>query len=190
MRRHSTSGTCLRTLAPQSSRLDRSGYLLYSPYRIGENLLSIHTILYSDRLLEPYISERPLPVRASVNPTIDRSIEGLNTMTTVESKALPHPYYPLNAQIHGYAPNEASLLSILSTASVGAAALLGIIFTLTSRLRPTLKNADRLAILWFALCKSDSLVTYCFNSETTILDANCSVNPQRVRFTASSRVIL
>ncbi|PYH69666.1 EXPERA domain-containing protein [Aspergillus vadensis CBS 113365] len=72
-------------------------------------------------------------------------------MTTMDSKALPHPYYPLNAQIHGYAPNEASLLSILSTASVGAAALLGIIFTLTSRLRPTLKNADRLAILWFAL---------------------------------------
>ncbi|GKZ41233.1 hypothetical protein AbraIFM66951_008631 [Aspergillus brasiliensis] len=72
-------------------------------------------------------------------------------MATMDSKAPLHPYYPLNAQIDGYAPNEASLLSILSTASVGAAALLGIILTLTSRLRPTLTKADRLAILWFAL---------------------------------------
>ncbi|GKZ30685.1 hypothetical protein AbraIFM66950_009934 [Aspergillus brasiliensis] len=72
-------------------------------------------------------------------------------MATMDSKAPLHPYYPLNAQIDGYAPNEASLLSILSTASVGAAALLGIILTLTGKLRPTLTKADRLAILWFAL---------------------------------------
>lgn len=111
-------------------------------------------------------------------------------MTIMDSKAPLHPYYPLNAQIYDYAPNEASLFSILTTASVGAAALLGIIFTLSGRLRPALTKADRLAILWFALCKLDSIVTYSCDSETTILDANCGVNSKRVRFTASSRVIL
>ncbi|PYI01776.1 EBP domain protein [Aspergillus sclerotiicarbonarius CBS 121057] len=69
----------------------------------------------------------------------------------MDSKIFLHPYYPLDAQIDGYVPNEASLLSILTTASVGATALLGATFTLVSVIRPSLRKADRLAILWFVL---------------------------------------
>ncbi|THC93982.1 hypothetical protein EYZ11_006529 [Aspergillus tanneri] len=50
--------------------------------------------------------------------------------------ALLHPYYPLDAPIHGYVANNTSLLSLLTTASVGAAALLGTTLGLVSFLRP------------------------------------------------------
>ncbi|OOF95456.1 hypothetical protein ASPCADRAFT_130935 [Aspergillus carbonarius ITEM 5010] len=69
----------------------------------------------------------------------------------MDSTTSLHPYYPLDAQIDGYVPNEASLLSILTTAGVGATALLGATFTLVTVIRPSLRNADRLAILWFVL---------------------------------------
>ncbi|RAL05233.1 EXPERA domain-containing protein [Aspergillus ibericus CBS 121593] len=72
----------------------------------------------------------------------------------MDSKIPLHPYYPLDAQIDGYVPNEASLLSILTTASVGATALLGATLTLISVIRPSLRKADRLAILWFVLSGS------------------------------------
>ncbi|KAE8380632.1 Emopamil-binding protein [Aspergillus bertholletiae] len=62
-----------------------------------------------------------------------------------------HPYYPTDASITGYTPNEFSLLMLLSTASLGTTTLLGAIFVLTSVLRPKLSKADRIAILWFFL---------------------------------------
>ncbi|KAE8362281.1 Emopamil-binding protein [Aspergillus caelatus] len=62
-----------------------------------------------------------------------------------------HPYYPTDASITGYAPNEFSLLKLLSTASIGTTTLLGAIFVLISTLRPRLSKADRIAILWFFL---------------------------------------
>lgn len=64
----------------------------------------------------------------------------------------PHPYYPIDARINDYVPNEASVLGLLSTASVGATALLGTTLLLSIWVRPNLRKADRVAILWFALC--------------------------------------
>ena len=69
------------------------------------------------------------------------------------SAAIPHPYYPIEAHIAGYSPNEASVLTLLTIASVASADLLGITLTLVSIARPTLRSADSLAILWFVLCK-------------------------------------
>ncbi|KAL4895669.1 EBP domain protein [Aspergillus ambiguus] len=63
----------------------------------------------------------------------------------------PHPYYPLDAQIRGYAPNEATVLQLLTTASVGATCLLGGTLALVSLARPSMIKADRTAILWFVL---------------------------------------
>ena len=67
--------------------------------------------------------------------------------------AIAHPYYPIEASIAGYSPNEASVLMLLTIASGAAAALLGITLTLVSLAQPTLRSADRFAILWFVLCK-------------------------------------
>ncbi|KAL4787515.1 Emopamil-binding protein [Aspergillus varians] len=62
-----------------------------------------------------------------------------------------HPYYPLDARINDYTPNETSVLGLLSTASVSATALLGAALILSIWLRPRLRKADRIAILWFVL---------------------------------------
>lgn len=66
---------------------------------------------------------------------------------------IPHPYYPLDAQITGYVANEATILKLLGVASIVAIALLGTTFTLVTMARPSLNKADRLAILWFVLCQ-------------------------------------
>ncbi|BCS26251.1 EXPERA domain-containing protein [Aspergillus puulaauensis] len=65
--------------------------------------------------------------------------------------ARSHPYYPVDARINDYAPNETSVLGLLSTASVGATALLGATLLLSIWARPNLRKADRIAILWFVL---------------------------------------
>lgn len=65
-----------------------------------------------------------------------------------------HPYYPLGAAIVGYSPNQTSLLELLAKAGGGCAALLGLTWAVVSYLRPSLRLADRIAILWFVLCMS------------------------------------
>ncbi|KAL4871296.1 hypothetical protein BDV12DRAFT_33638 [Aspergillus spectabilis] len=62
-----------------------------------------------------------------------------------------HPYYPLDAQINDYAPNKTSVLGLMLTASLGAAAILGATFILSIWARPNSRKADRIAILWFVL---------------------------------------
>ncbi|KAL4917792.1 Emopamil-binding protein [Aspergillus aurantiobrunneus] len=62
-----------------------------------------------------------------------------------------HPYYPLDARINDYAPNETSVLGLLSTTSVAATGLLGATLMLSIWVRPNLRKADRIAILWFVL---------------------------------------
>ncbi|PYH95452.1 Emopamil-binding protein [Aspergillus ellipticus CBS 707.79] len=69
----------------------------------------------------------------------------------MDSQAPLHPYYPVDAPIHGYAPNEASLFTILTTASLSATVLLGVTFALVHVIRPSLRKVDQLAILWFVL---------------------------------------
>lgn len=63
----------------------------------------------------------------------------------------PHPYYPVEAQLVGYLANEWSVISLVSTFIGGWAALLGATLALLSFLRPNLKNADKIAVLWFIL---------------------------------------
>lgn len=63
-----------------------------------------------------------------------------------------HPYYPLGADVVGYSPNQSSVLEILISAGGGCAALLALTFAVASYVQPTLRLADRIAILWFVLC--------------------------------------
>ncbi|PYH45811.1 EXPERA domain-containing protein [Aspergillus saccharolyticus JOP 1030-1] len=60
-----------------------------------------------------------------------------------------HPFYPIDALIKDYAPNEAPLLTILTTASLGMTGLLGATWMLTGFKRPQIPTKDRIAILWF-----------------------------------------
>lgn len=69
-----------------------------------------------------------------------------------------HSYYPVDAYIAGYSPNEASVPTLLTVASVASAALLSATLALVSYARPGLLKADRLAILWFVLCTLTSFL--------------------------------
>ncbi|KAL4747708.1 hypothetical protein BDW72DRAFT_8669 [Aspergillus terricola var. indicus] len=64
---------------------------------------------------------------------------------------LSHPYYPIDARIIDYTPNETSVLGLISTAGVSCAVLLGTILLLSIWARPNLEKADRIAVLWFVL---------------------------------------
>lgn len=68
------------------------------------------------------------------------------------SAAGSHPYYPVDAYIARYAPNEASVLEVLIVASVASMVLLGSTLGIVSYTKPNLRVDDRLAILWFVLC--------------------------------------
>lgn len=63
-----------------------------------------------------------------------------------------HPYYPVDAQIPWYSPNESSLLTILVAAGATSAALLGTTLAGIRISRPGLSKADQIAVLWFVLC--------------------------------------
>lgn len=71
----------------------------------------------------------------------------------MSSQASSHPYYPLDAHIKDYAPNENSIQRLLTTSSIASSVILGGTLAWVSFLRPSLSKADRFAILWFALCK-------------------------------------
>jgi cholestenol delta-isomerase len=65
-----------------------------------------------------------------------------------------HPYYPLNANVVGYEPNQTPVLELLVSAGGACTVLLSATFALASYVKPTLRMADRIAILWFVLCKT------------------------------------
>ena len=68
-----------------------------------------------------------------------------------------HPYYPPGADIVGYSPNHSSVLELLVSGGGGCALLLGFTLIIASYVRPTLRMADRIAILWFVLCTTWSV---------------------------------
>lgn len=71
--------------------------------------------------------------------------------------AFPHPYFPLDASIPNYTPNESSLLYILAIFGVLATGVVGSAYLLSSRASSQpLRSIDRLAVCWFALCAPSS----------------------------------
>ncbi|CAG7926318.1 unnamed protein product [Penicillium olsonii] len=65
-----------------------------------------------------------------------------------------HPYYPLDANVVGYQPNQTPVLELILSAGGACTVLLGVTFALASYVRPKLQLADRIAILWFVLSGS------------------------------------
>jgi hypothetical protein len=62
-----------------------------------------------------------------------------------------HPYYPAEAQIVGYLANEWSVPTLLALFAILWALILGISLWVVSQIRPNLRKADKIAILWFIL---------------------------------------
>lgn len=77
------------------------------------------------------------------------------TIATLEATmSPPHPYYPPGADIMGYSPNKSSVVEILISAGGGCTALLALTFAMVSYVQPSLRLADRIAVLWFVLCRT------------------------------------
>lgn len=82
-----------------------------------------------------------------------------------------HPYYPVDAQIPGYSPNGASLLTLLACAAAASAALLGVTWAGISLTRANnLRKADRVAILWFVLCMKELTSLHPSSRYTILID--------------------
>lgn len=63
-----------------------------------------------------------------------------------------HPYYPIGVTIKDYEASERSLLHIIGCFSLALGSVLGTVLAVAVFLRPSMSRADRLGILWFALC--------------------------------------
>jgi cholestenol delta-isomerase len=63
-----------------------------------------------------------------------------------------HPYYPIGVSIKDYQASERSLLHIVGLFSLALGSVLGAVLAMAVYVRPSMSRADRLGILWFALC--------------------------------------
>lgn len=64
-----------------------------------------------------------------------------------------HPYYPLDAVISDYLPNEWSVPALLVTFATACTAIFSITYALLKILQPQIAPSERLTIMWFVLCR-------------------------------------
>jgi cholestenol delta-isomerase len=64
-----------------------------------------------------------------------------------------HPYYPRDALIPGYAPNETPLPVVLGLFGSIVFSFTAGSVVLAKRYNPGLRRADQLIVAWFALCE-------------------------------------
>lgn len=62
-----------------------------------------------------------------------------------------HPYYPLNAKIPYYEPNELSVPALLSVFFGAASVLFSTTYFVSKAIQPKLSNKELFTTMWFAL---------------------------------------
>lgn len=65
-----------------------------------------------------------------------------------------HPFYPLGVEIVNYLANEKDVVQLLVSFAIGCTVILGATWLGASAISPQLKRTDKLAVLWFTLCKT------------------------------------
>ncbi|PLB44501.1 3-beta-hydroxysteroid-Delta(8),Delta(7)-isomerase [Aspergillus steynii IBT 23096] len=66
--------------------------------------------------------------------------------------AHPHSYYPVDAAIPNYVPNEWTTLSLVSTFAVACVVVLSVAKTLATNANPRISISELSTVLWFTLC--------------------------------------
>ena len=66
---------------------------------------------------------------------------------------LPHPFYPLEANIVGYIVNDVSVPILLGSFAVGCVAILATTNTVARTFNPKLTLGQITTISWFVLCE-------------------------------------
>ena len=64
---------------------------------------------------------------------------------------MPHPFYPIEANIVGYLANQWSVPTLLSAFASGLVFTLGTTLVLVQRHKPNLPSMEKATILWFVL---------------------------------------
>lgn len=67
---------------------------------------------------------------------------------------LPHPYYPVEAEIVGYLANTYTVPFLLATFAGICAVLFLVTGIVAKKINPRLSNVDVLTVMWFVLSKS------------------------------------
>ena len=66
---------------------------------------------------------------------------------------LPHPFYPIEANIVGYLANDVSVPILLGAFAVGCVAILATSNTVAKTWNPKLTLGEITTISWFVLCE-------------------------------------
>lgn len=94
----------------------------------------------------------------SLTIPVDSSFFAMDTLSSINATKIPHPFYPIEAEIVGYLANEWSVPTLLGVFAAGWAIILGITSLLVKRHNPSLPSREKAAILWFVLCKFHQFV--------------------------------
>jgi cholestenol Delta-isomerase len=68
---------------------------------------------------------------------------------------LKHPYFPVDAVIPGYLPNNTPVAELIVTFGAIVGAVIGFSLWQTTRTAKPVRTIDKFAAAWFALCKSN-----------------------------------
>jgi cholestenol delta-isomerase len=77
----------------------------------------------------------------------------MEAMLNTTKLAVPHPYYPAEAEIVGYLANEFSTPVLLAFFVGGCAAISALTLSIVNRGHRHLSNREKVTILWFVLSK-------------------------------------
>ncbi|MCJ1387380.1 hypothetical protein MMC18_000223 [Xylographa bjoerkii] len=80
-------------------------------------------------------------------------MESISSYVATATK-IPHPFYPLEAEIVGYLANEQSVPVLLGLFALGCVGIYGITQGLVRRYNPGLSGWERAAICWFIISGS------------------------------------
>ncbi|KAK3168701.1 hypothetical protein OEA41_005149 [Lepraria neglecta] len=86
---------------------------------------------------------------ARLSVVMPTNMENINAVRN--SSQLPHPFYPLEANIVGYLANKWSVSTLLGIFIGGWVVILGTTLALVRRHNPTLPSKEKATILWFVL---------------------------------------
>lgn len=74
-----------------------------------------------------------------------------DNITKIAMDALHHPYFPVNAEIIGYAANEWSVPALLGVFFSACAVLFVTTYFVAKSITPDMRRAELLTIMWFVL---------------------------------------
>ena len=97
--------------------------------------------------------DRPRKYTVILGPTAYTASTIDNMVNSTLAEAVQHPYYPVEAQLLGYAANEWPMIPLVASFLGRWGALLLLTLAVVSYVSPQLPKMEKAAILWFVFSK-------------------------------------